>query len=323
MYKANVNITLRIKGCPAKGIEAVEFRRKHGLAVSPCNGFPVRYTGEDDRSLCEEHRGMLTDSADLIIYDAGIKVEKRTPEISPEVLKAYEQSGDIAMLLRHVMKARKTLQDELDAEAAQAAADRVLAREKAIRELLAMDADQLAGEVLCGKDLQLNLNHRFRTVLAADDASYGRGFPEAKYTHPDCEGVMGLIQMARNIAVAKAKEAAEEKTRHMREWIANHGSERLRRAAKEVGYTREVVDLYQDERIAVERQGWVWYGNIDEETSPTLGVCPETQDLDMLAKAREFEPDARLMRLSCDGSDYLVAEATYLGRTIIYGYRAE
>lgn len=322
MYRVSVNITVRIEGCPTNGIEAVEFRRKHGITESPCDTVTLKYSEENGREICEEHRDLLNASADLILYNADIEVKTRTIELAPDAILAYQQSGDISILLRHVKNARKAMMDKLDAEAAQAAADRVLARENAIRELLAMDADQLASDVLCGPDFQTKSNHRFRELLAVYDAPHGRGFPEARYTHPDCEGLMGLIQIARNLAVAKAREAAQEKVRPMLEWIGQHGSERLKKSAEELGPTSAVQELYLEERIAVERPGWVWYGDIEETTDSDLGKCPQTEDFEMLAKAREFEPDAQLQMLHGE-EDYLVAEATYLGGTIIYGYRAE
>lgn len=140
------------------------------------------------------------------------------------------------------------------------------------------------------------------------------------------EAIRSIAQRLEAQRRAEAAAAAEQVA-----WIREHGSERLRWLMDE---RIECDAVYRDERLAHDRPGWAYYdelpGEIDEPRNPGL----EAREL--LARARELEPQAVLVRYraphecheACDeGGDCsprfdvvaYVAEAEFLGRTIVYG----
>lgn len=100
------------------------------------------------------------------------------------------------------------------------------------------------------------------------------------------------------------------------EWIAAHGSDRLRRMAeKEIEHRQ----TYLDERLAAERPGWHW--NVwDADTWPPANV-PDAA-LDLLDEAREGHDGTVLLKVWSVEADHgagYVATAYYLGQTIVWG----
>jgi len=96
----------------------------------------------------------------------------------------------------------------------------------------------------------------------------------------------------------------------MAAWISEHGSELLKRRLEiEIDY--EV--MYKDERLAKELPGWSWHtrsqGSLTDPQEPSLS------DFELLDQARLQLPDARLGRLSYDGSH--VAYGEFLDKTVV------
>lgn len=99
-----------------------------------------------------------------------------------------------------------------------------------------------------------------------------------------------------------AEKAAEEKAKAEAEaerdkWILAHGSTRLQRILSE-----ELIDgsagAYRDERLALERPGWVW----ERETSGNYDDIrnPGEQAFELLDWARRDEPEAKLVYWRAD-----------------------
>jgi len=126
------------------------------------------------------------------------------------------------------------------------------------------------------------------------------------------------------------QEAADERRR----WIEEHGSERLRRAATE---GIEHGAIYRDERLELERPGWIWLddvaGDVDEARNPpgeAFAVLDAARKVEPQATLKYYRvirhyTDAQLDEVA-DDPDFepgdvtgYVAEAEFLGRTIVFG----
>ena len=86
----------------------------------------------------------------------------------------------------------------------------------------------------------------------------------------------------------KEAKIAEEKER--KEWIAQHGSERLNRCSVE---GIECKSVYEDERLAVERPGWEWAGYVDGKYNEPRN--PPVEAFAILDAARAVDPQAKLV----------------------------
>lgn len=90
-----------------------------------------------------------------------------------------------------------------------------------------------------------------------------------------------------------AKRAADEEIAReiaaRDEWIAAHGSKRLKLAAQE---GIECQAIYRDERLALERPGWRWSADYRGEYSDPRN--PTLEALESLELARKVAPDAKL-----------------------------
>ncbi len=113
-----------------------------------------------------------------------------------------------------------------------------------------------------------------------------------------------------NLLAAEAEKAASAKERA--DWIAAHGSDRLRACAAE-GIKCEAV--YLDERLAYERPGWKWYLDVPGEYNEPRN--PHAEAFTILAEARKSVPSAKLVYA---GDDNYAAMAEYMGRDIVYGW---
>lgn len=136
-------------------------------------------------------------------------------------------------------------------------------------------------------------------------------------------------------AERKRREAEEERKRQdeqqrqeRAEWIKAHGSNRLKRLLEE---KIECEAVYLDERLAVERPGWVWYNDLPGHTKDPRN--PPESAFVVLDEARKVDPDAYLQFYAeehehtedcgydedCpkyERKDY-VAEANFLGLVIV------
>ncbi len=131
-------------------------------------------------------------------------------------------------------------------------------------------------------------------------------------------------EKAEREAAKRAKIEAAETERAT--WIAAHGSTRLQRMLAE-GIEHDRV--YRDERLALERPGWVYYQDTDGTTKTPRNV-PESA-FSVLDEARKIDPGAVLMFYAEDAKtdEYgdetspairkYVAEAEFLGATILFG----
>lgn len=73
MYKVSINLNATIAGCPESGIEACEFRAKHGIPEQPTNRVTIKLDVADEgvaKSICQAHRKYLDQDADLNIFSS-------------------------------------------------------------------------------------------------------------------------------------------------------------------------------------------------------------------------------------------------------------
>lgn len=118
------------------------------------------------------------------------------------------------------------------------------------------------------------------------------------------------------------------------EWIAAHGSQRLKKLVAD-GHKCDLT--YHHERLSMERPGWLWVDNVDGIINP----CARVRWVARLSEALASDPDAQLRWFSgsrsgdngsffvpaCCGKQYLVGRvrwegpvvvSRFLGRDIIY-----
>lgn len=105
------------------------------------------------------------------------------------------------------------------------------------------------------------------------------------------------------------------------DWIAEHGSERLRRLVAE-GIEHDAV--YRDERLAVDRPGWDWLADSDwGEASLAEPRNASEAALRLLDRARKSDPAAHLQYFVLQQDDdttdrgYVVV-TEFLGRDIVW-----
>lgn len=80
-------------------------------------------------------------------------------------------------------------------------------------------------------------------------------------------------------------------THDRKAWIAEHGSDRLKRAV-ELNLVDACDKVYREERLATEYKGWRWYVDGEEHLEPRN---PTTAEMDLLARTREWCPEAELV----------------------------
>lgn len=101
-------------------------------------------------------------------------------------------------------------------------------------------------------------------------------------------------------------------------WVEEFGSEELKRCIAE---RVDCLELYQDERLLIERPGWVWRENVKGygDKPRFMGPCM----FSMLDDARTFDPEAKVIFWSFTedtGTNCrYVVTASFLGRQILYG----
>lgn len=132
----------------------------------------------------------------------------------------------------------------------------------------------------------------------------------------------------REAAAAAAKQAAEERETAVRnEWIAAHGSARLRRLVAE---QIECEAVYRDERLALERPEWRYDDNSIRGAAEEIRNASE-EALTRLDEARKTAPDARLVywvadadgEMDCEDFRGPVCVAEFQDRQIVFRPPAE
>ncbi len=108
-----------------------------------------------------------------------------------------------------------------------------------------------------------------------------------------------------------------------RRWILVYGSERLKKCLSEGA---ECGALYRDERLALERPGWVWESHARGKGLPPRN--PSNEAFVLLEQARKIEPTAELVywtvrREGAEGDRLIwrgcICRAVFLDRNILYG----
>lgn len=67
VFKVDIDLSLKIKDCPASGLAAVDFRTAGALPGLPTNEVRVKYAADADEALCRALTSMLNEDADLVV----------------------------------------------------------------------------------------------------------------------------------------------------------------------------------------------------------------------------------------------------------------
>jgi len=149
----------------------------------------------------------------------------------------------------------------------------------------------------------------------------------SEQTEAQLEAASGRVKARRRAAYQEAQAAASDRAAReqaeIHAWIAEHGSERLRRiVAADLLDTSMAV--YRDERLAQERPGWIWADQLTDRDWDTDRLTSEPRNvsepaLDLLETARTAASDATLRYADPDlfGDDGYLAVAEFLDRPIL------
>lgn len=233
----------------------------------------------------------------------------------------YDAPPTVGQLLADELRRREELAEKVEAAEEEALADRLAQAAKY--------ADGAAEELitLCLNDYQVKDRAKALAEELADKVpelaerlGQAQAIADAKNAEKAAKAAKEKAEKA-----AKAKLAEEEKAA----WIEAHGSNRLRRMAKE---GIECQAVYRDERLALDRPGWRWLEDVHGENKEPRNVPEEA--FAILDEARKVDPEAELdywvVEHECDDSCYgddcpaydwtgYVATALFLGEWIVLG----
>lgn len=338
MFHVELDFSVKIAGCPSAGLEAIDFRRAAGIPEAPDNFFRITWSGQDE-SICRRFAAWLNADGDLIAQHDDTVCARHSPTgssyaarrlISPKwgernsPFGAREVPAELIADLcdthpegeSSVKSAVVATLDYLDrtAKAEVAAAKAEVAAEEAVLDAAKAALAAITPEQLIDEDGDFAGIPRLREILGKD--------------HVDA---MGNSYLTVSRVVKDAKAIAEaNKLRERNDWIEKHGSNRLRRAIAE-GIDCNAV--YRDERLALERPGWVWVGDTPGDYGTPRNSTDE--DFALLDEARKTDRSAKLVYWTidheCDEDCYSdedcprydwdgpAAVATFLGREIVFG----
>lgn len=161
-----------------------------------------------------------------------------------------------------------------------------------------------------------------------DQAAATRAEREARKAREAAEEAARKAEVERDNREREAAKAAEKA--EVDAWIDAHGSRRLKRCKAE---NVDCIAAYRDERLAMDRPGWIW----DTADVPGSGKEPRNPPesaFDLLDEARKTDPAARLVfwvaeeSVDEEGDEIpewrgYAAMSEFLGRDIVYGLPAE
>jgi hypothetical protein len=154
-----------------------------------------------------------------------------------------------------------------------------------------MDMDRV-NYIRPGKDgigIEMDLRSNGSSVrLTGDEAETVRQACAAHEAAKEAEEAEEKAAKAAKEAKEKAAKEAEEKERL--DWIAEHGSARLKLC---VAHEIECEAIYRDERLAFERPGYEWYDGIPGQCYDPRN--PPLAALEALEAERQTAPDAELV----------------------------
>ena len=297
VYQYQIDVTIKLDGCPDNGIDAVDWRREHGLPLEPTNVVKVQASGESE-SLCRRFRDGLSATADLIMETSSDGYSHSSIDYHSSLLKMMPEFGESRRSLYH---------HRISADLAK-------------RLIGTPTEDDLAEFLQSLIDQSAALSARWREKEAARQAEEVRQREAAN------------ARIAEQQAADERKKAAIVADRN--KWIEAHGSDRLKNCVKE---GIECEGIYRSERLAAERPGWNWSswvaGEWDDPRNPPIrafSLLAEAREFDPSAKlvwwevlkdADEIDPDDE------GNSNYrwkgYAAVAEFLGREIVYGVPAE
>jgi hypothetical protein len=118
-----------------------------------------------------------------------------------------------------------------------------------------------------------------------------------------------LGELFRAVTAARKRVEAQAYVASRATWVAEHGSDHL---AEALELDLECDGLYREERLALERPGWVWEDRVmdfpeKDPRNPTPGAVT------LLRQAREVEPAARLVWA---GFGFVAGGVDFLGEEI-------
>lgn len=292
MFNVKINFRVKLAECPENGLPAIDWRKEHGIDPQPTNVVIIGYSGHDE-ALCREFPQLLNAEGDLLIYNA---------ENSSASDFGLHYSCDAASkeLRSNGGYGSHLYNNSLPVEL--------------FRELETQRGNGASAQVATILRHLLKQSAEINAQREAERREAERREREA------CEE--RKRQYAEAAAKAHAIVAADRAKRN--EWIARHGSDRLKRcAAEEI----ECDAVYRDERLAIERPDWQWtdccQGDGDEPRNPPA------EAFSILDGARQTDPDAVLRYWTVTARDryhdedgeehFYVAVGEFLGREVVYG----
>lgn len=329
MYKIEIDLEIRIDGCPSSGLAAIEFRETHGIPPEPTNKLRVslRQEGEDRFArFCRAHSKLLDNNADLRIMSRG-----RNSEVSPEIL-SYDPDQWMDSLDRYTISPQiaaaisrdslVALPDLLDSLLTQARESREqIQRERAQEKQSKLTKErEIADRV--ERIRQVMEQHKLECYYCVSEINVRPGDVRVDWTDDSCSlrkstGGYDLYDTAEDLL--SAIEQREQEIKVYRAWVTDHGSDRLKRCIAE---GIDCVSCYRDERLTKERPGWRWERDVPGESSDPRN--PPDEAFTLLDQARQTLPHGASSRLvywtdkESDHRGYAVI-SEFLGREIVFG----
>ncbi|MFM7012523.1 MAG: hypothetical protein ACKO0Z_24870 [Betaproteobacteria bacterium] len=263
-------LTVIIEGCPESGIQAIDFRRKHGLPEAPTNVFnlPIDTIDESLVRQFEEYADKDGDLKDEFSRYGNVPCSEATLAysrsqhgyavehiVSAEAIRLRLHTGELATLIAE-LASDKQGQVVRENAAVEAAAQKER-RDAAVAKFLDMPIEDLYKATLCysgndnaGRRWSLNTNTNDSELLGCSSrGSFNWRWP-CFTCRPELQPLVDQIaaecarRNADELEVYANLQAAKKQERL--DWTAEHGSDRLRACVAE-GIECEAI--YMDERL--------------------------------------------------------------------------
>lgn len=302
MFNVNIDLVLKVKGCPESGLGAVDFRSANGLPAKPTSEVRVKrqFTSE---TLCRQFPQLLGSDADIVLqcgeHDSNRFniTQKSSCAVNSDPAKGYMPSTyDFAVPAKLLVPlADRDTYDFTDEPHVAALLTELLAQTAALKEKY--DAWQA--------------ERRRREAAEQAERQQTRAAYEAA-TKAEAE---------RKAAKKAAQEAAIEA------WAETHGSDRLKACVQNEW---ECDAVYKDERLALELPEWQWDGSHLPKWGDPRN--PLQSAIDLFAKAKATLPadcaeTAALVYWTHEDDDgntesgyAVVARPAWADDDIVYGY---
>jgi len=277
MYKYDIDLIVRPEGCPDCGLEAIDWRERHGLPPAPTSEVHVVLTGEDP--VVRQWSELLNSEADLILKHKATGISRFDFDRGVP----YKEAARNAIVPDDDYIARDYGAPSLPVDAIKAG--------------LAGDLTHFVS-VLAARSARVT---KLRKQQEAEREAEQRRRKEAEEA-----------QVKKQIEAEQRAKRALEQERNA--WIKQHGSRRLKRMLEE---GIKCNGVYRDERLALERPNWCWLPsdmNLYEPVNApeeAFDLLDEARQDDPAAELAYFRIDDE------DGGEGYVAVTNFLGNRIV------